>query len=611
MKLKSQEKTLSTPSKTIFDKIRNLGLTKYIAATLSLATIWATAWLSSCKDKQEKTYQELSLNIIPKDHKVDISTWDKIIYQEWNSLKIWDETVATRNKLCSIWIEYENSERYENLIWAFLEKPWKIIIHIIPLDTPDIPDIPKITEKKKYDERMKKYNKKYEERVKKNERIDYIILVTNQDSMISWLDDLKNISFKVWESINIMNYISLNNVILKKATIKYPNKQELEINPYNFIPEYEWQWSYLKIYVIKKWKTYKGVAEINILPKNREPIWPTIERSRMDGFPPLTHKNMHDDNTYQYIQESNAAVWWKMIQVMTHYWTTTRTAKEYNTQQNKVTYIIVKEKKDWNKETTKEWQKEDTHQEESIDRDIIKEWIKNSEFITIIDEENNPYQSKITKYALSHPEETIVICEWSSDRDDNNTTNKPKNSVEIHNSYWLDNVIELNTTWTDEYKNLNKILVWLCATLNKTTKDSSDKPQRNYILNWERIQNSIVNIWWYINKILPTNLSLKIDFSHTNNWKYELKKWEYPLIIFDIPWAMMKINWEWIPCNKWNWYILKETNISACERCIDKDELLKLWYKPWSHIKWNIITLDKNGKKLDITIPIIIEVIGL
>ena len=622
MKFKNQENIEYQTKETILDKIRKHSISKYIASVLLLSSFWTTLWLSSCKDNHEKSTQDLIINIIPEDHKVDISWWNKIIDTDWYSLRIWDEKVADWNQNCEIRVENADPENKKPIIlWTtFLEKPWKIIVHLIPFDMSDLPEMPEMPEslKKSYNEqseeykkRKKKYDKrmkKYEKRIEQHEKTGYIILVTEENSPIIWLENLKNVQFRVWESINLMKYIHLNNVSLDKITITYPEQEPQEIdNECNFIPKYEGQKLDLKVQVIKEWKLYTKVTEINILPQNREPIWPTIENSKLDWIPPISQNEIHDNNTYQYIQDSKAAIGRKMIQAMSHHGTTTLSPKEYKNQENKVVYFIVKEKKHWNNEIIWEWENKGTHLDQLINENVIKKRIKNAEFITIADDGNNSRQSQIVKHAQSHPEETIIVCNSLDDIDTDETTTIHRNSVEIKKFLWLNKVIELNTKWTNEYNNLNRILVWLDALLN-----TDNTWEGNNFLNWENQHtSSILNIWWSINKILPPDLSLKVDFSHADDWKYKLEKWEYPLIIFDTPWSMVKINWQWIPCNKENWYRLKNTNISWCERCIDGNELKKLGYKPWNSIKWNVIVLDEEGGKFNITIPIVIEIAGL
>jgi len=583
MKLKNWE-TISQQTKgTTLDKIRKNTIAKYVASILSLTSFWTTLWLSSCNNNHEKLEQELTIDIIAENHKVDISWWNKILSIEGKSLKIWDETVAKWNKECQIRIEYENSQviNPEPLIWNFLEKPWKIIIHLLPFDTPVTEDT---------------YN---------YEITDYLILYTNQESLITWLNSLKNIPFKVGESINLMNYINLKNVSLEKITITYPNKKEPTNidNPYNFIPEHQWQWLDLKIYVNKKWKTYKCVTEINILPKKRESIWSTIERSISENIPPISNIDENDKKFNQYFQDSKATIWREMIQSMSHHGTSTLSPKEYKNHLNKITYILTNPKKNWNQEITDEWENK-TINEHSTNKDkLIKTWIPNTKII--IEENDNFLQQKIIKYAQSHPEEIIIIYSAS-----NNEANK----TQINDFQWLNNVVIIE--WINDFDLINSVLLWMIIQLDPKIKNTDNLFQNlhysilnNNTTNWEQPNSpQIIDLWWTINKILPGNLSLIVDFSNKDTWKYKLLKREYPFIIFDIPWSMMKINEEWIPCNKENWYKLKNTNIALCERCIDKEELIKLWYKSWDNIKWNVIVLDETWKKLNINIPMVIQI---
>lgn len=597
MEHKNWEIISQQTKETTLDKIRKQTIAKYVASILSLASFWTTLWLSSCNNNHEKLEQELTIDIMAKNHKVDISWWNKILSIEWNSLKIWNETVAKWNKECQVRIGYENSQvvNPEPLIWNFLEKPWKIIIHLLPFDVTETKDLCDIKGTKDlYD-----YGK-----------TDYLILYTNQETLITWLNSLKNIPFKVGESINLMNYINLNNVYLEKITITYPNKKEpTDIdNPYNFIPEHQWQWLDLKIYVNKKWKTYKCVTEINIFPKKRESIWPTIEPSNSEDIPPISNIDESNKKFYQHFQDSKAIIWRQMIQAMSHHGTSILSSKEYKNHLNKIAYIIIWKKTNWNHEITDEWENKTINEHTTANDKIIKTWMPNSKII--IEENDNSLQSKIIKYTQSHPEEFIIIYN-SSNNDENNEIN---HKTQINDFQWLNNVI--NIEWINDSDLINSILLWMTMQLNPKIKSTDDLLQNlhystarnNTTNNWEQ-ENSfqMVDLWWAINKILPEKLSLSIDFSSRETWKYELIKKEYPFIIFDIPWSMMKINEEWIPCNKENWYLLKNTNIASYERCIDKEELIKLWYKSWDNIKWNVIVLDENWKKLNINVPIVFQ----
>ena len=214
MKFKNQENIEYQTKETILDKIRKHSISKYIASVLLLSSFWTTLWLSSCKDNHEKSTQDLIINIIPEDHKVDISWWNKIIDTDWYSLRIWDEKVADWNQNCEIRVENADPENKKPIIlWTtFLEKPWKIIVHLIPFDMSDLPEMPEMPEslKKNYNEqseeykkRKKKYDKrmkKYEKRIEQHEKTGYIILVTEENSPIIWLENLKNVQFRVWES---------------------------------------------------------------------------------------------------------------------------------------------------------------------------------------------------------------------------------------------------------------------------------------------------------------------------------------------------------------------------------------------------------------------------
>lgn len=562
--------TISNKPHTLFDKIRKHTFSNYIALTLGIAGI--ISWLSSCSDKKSEIAKlKPTVKIIAKDKKVDITWWSKMIEMEWNTLKIGEEIVAKWDKECQIRIEYENDQslQKENLEWKFLEKPWKIYIYLTTNIDPELT----------YVDELESLTVK-----------DSLILYTTQESLVSWVNGLRNILFKVGEPINLMNYIKLHNVSLEKITITYPGQQEVTIdNPYNFIPERPWKRLTLKIYVNRRWETSKCITDINIYPRKREPITPSLwYTSAEDVFPNLS--TIVSNKDFQYIKQTWVIEGHQMIQTMLHHGTTNFSQEEYKKHLDKVVIILTWEGSNWNDET------------------VFNAIIPFAKLKTITSDDNNNWASKTIKYAHEHPEEIIIVhCPWNTK--ENEESNELMYIEELNK---LDNIV-LIKNWGISSAQI--AIIWMTAQLDPYIKNANDL--KNIILpasNNDTNSNgtikesiSIPNISWIIKKkLVPNNIPFYLNLSD-NNSKYDLQKWEYPFIIFDIPWAMMEYNWDLIPYDKENSYILNNIDLSKCNRSLDKGEILRLWYTQWDVLKWNVIILDENWKKFKATKPISIE----
>lgn len=577
-------------SHNLISKIRKNTAARFIAMALCIPSVASS--ISSCnRDKSPELYP--NIEILAKNGKVDITGWNKKIHMEWNTLKIWDEVVAKRDKDCQIRIEYKDDQTLNkmNLEWRFLEKPWKIYIYLMPnIDPTLVPN-----------EEL--------EAVK-----DSLVLYTTQESIVSWLNELKQIDFEVGKPINLMNYIKLNNVSLEKITITYPNQQETEIdNPNIFIPELPWKWLILKIYVSKKWKTSKCITEIDIDPEKRDPIWPTLESISKEEILSNINEHLWNNDIY-FIGENFVAEGYQMINSMLHNGTSKLSPKEYKDHLDKIVIALPWDIQTSEHETTS-WKSSIIQNKETSNwEDIIKALIPHAKLKNIEDDDNNTWVKKITNYAHTHPEEIIICCHPNNnkEKDENSEFNYEKNIDELNK---LDNIIIL-PHW--EYSNPWYIaLIWMIAQLNPNIENAknlesiinSNTAHKTINSHWDDSESlSLPNVLWIIkNSLMPKILSLRISLLDDTNKKYKLEKWEYPFVIFDIPWAMVEYKWNLIPYNSKNWYILNKLNLSKCNRFLDKEELKRLWYNSWDFIRWKIILLDENWKKLNISASISIE----
>ncbi len=220
----------------LLERIRNSGkkvLAPVLAAgSISLwwlpaATIPAT-WaavatvLTACSDDEpDNPNDTIAPTVNVSQHDVDI-TWWKQVRISWNQLYIWDVLVAswTDNvtKNCTV----ELSLNWKTISsWTIINEWWYLTV-------------------------------KVRDEAGNTKTIDIKLTMNNQ--LISWLENLQNLSMQVDQEVNLLNWITFwNGASLVKVEIEMDWQTTQITDPNHYTPQYPWQCKII-FTVQKDWK---------------------------------------------------------------------------------------------------------------------------------------------------------------------------------------------------------------------------------------------------------------------------------------------------------------------------------------------------------------------
>ena len=282
---KLQEDTKRNPS--FLEKARNFILNCRVATAITLGCLS----FSSCNDnKPDLSELRPRIEIIPEYESVDIEWW-KMIRTEWNTLKIWDKTVAIRDKNCWIWIEYENdtTTQKKNLIETTLDKTWKIYIYLTPdIETSLIPE-EILQDEEKYEKFREKISVKFS-----------LILYTSKGPIIP--SKIKTPSVE-WESAEPIKPVKTEE-IFPNLSDRISNKDMTLIEQAWVAEGYQMIQSLLNNGTtnLTPEECKKHIESINIVFASEDPNWDNIIFKRI--IPNAKKNIIKDDNTNSWISKT-------------------------------------------------------------------------------------------------------------------------------------------------------------------------------------------------------------------------------------------------------------------------------------------------------------------
>ena len=496
-------------------------ITPLTSTALNTITLWtAVSLLTACggedwPDSPIETKDTTPPTISVSQSSVDI-TWWKQVRISWNQLYIWDILVASRTdnqtKNCKVLISF-NWKTITS--WTTISEKWTLTIKV----SDDAWNI---------------------------KSTDIQLNIWSQEAPISWIENLRNLSLKVDQEVNLLEWITLwNGASLVKVQIEQ-NWQTSDIaDPQHYSPEYPWNCSIILTVKSKEWNTteYK-VDNLNI--KALEYQSPEIKNLQPKEILPITWNiNIWDKKAYEHIEHTRIAEGTLMRDMMRKYWAWKYSPEQYQQLMLRLNTWAIWEIPLWfnNFELIGEKNNSETEHWHNT-RDILNSIIKHANFKVLPDRLNS-----LEELYQTQPKNAINIFADSESRE--------LLSKEDYNTY------------NNEYMNLRKYL----------TKD-------NFIrfLSWSNLITTSNNLK---NKIYQENFNLTDNHSvysipqSNANSKNDTNIDKH---IFITIWT-----------NKsWNTNISNSTNGSKFPIWFHPDILFSWRSFPYNTIEWNVYAEDWN-----------------
>jgi len=180
------------------------------AATIPATWAAVATVLTACSDDEpDNPNDTVAPTVNVSQHDVDI-TWWKQVRVNWNQLYIWDALVASRTdnvtKNCTV----ELSLNWKTISsWTIINEWWYLTV-------------------------------KVRDEAGNTKTIDIKLTMNNQ--LISWLENLQNLSMQVDQEVNLLNWITFwNGASLVKVEIEMDWQTTQITDPNHYTPQYPWQ----------------------------------------------------------------------------------------------------------------------------------------------------------------------------------------------------------------------------------------------------------------------------------------------------------------------------------------------------------------------------------
>ena len=285
------------------------------AATIPATWAAVATVLTACSnDEPENPKDVVAPTVNVSQHNVDIS-WGKQVRISWNQLYIWDTLVASWTDNITKNCKVELSINWKTISsWTIVNEWWILTV--------------KVTDE-----------------AGNTKTIDIKLTMNNQ--LISWLENLQNLSMQVDQEVNLLNWITFwNGASLVKVEIEMDWETTQITDPNHYTPQYPWTCT-----IILTVKDKNGNIVTERVNKNIQALeYQAMEINNIrpvDILPIIWQIEVWDKNAYNHIEHLRIAEATRIRDMMWKYWAGTHSPAEYQQLMNRLNTGMMWENPIW------------------------------------------------------------------------------------------------------------------------------------------------------------------------------------------------------------------------------------------------------------------------